>query len=92
MENMEALTWKTMEKELKIKSLKELFDALVNIRQEDLDKEINLNIKKEENKLLEWLEANFPKRMGLIAHLKNIQEFTPQQIREQIIRDLRKII
>jgi ribosomal protein S4 len=89
---MEALIWKTRDKEIKIKSLKELFDALVNIKQEDLDKEINLNITKEENKLPEWLEANFPKQMELIAHLKNIQEFTPQQIREQIIRDLRKII
>ena len=88
----DTLVWKTKDKEIRIRNLKELFDVLVNIRQEDIDKEINLNINKKENKLFEWLEANFPKQMELITHLKNIEEFSPQQIREQIIRDLRRII
>ena len=91
-ESANILTWKTKDKELKIRSLKELFDVLVNIRQEDMDIEINLNISKVENKLLEWLESNFPKQLELTAHLKYAEEFSPQQIREQIIRDLRRVI
>jgi len=85
----ETLVWITKDKEIKVKDLNELLDALVNMDQEDIDAEIIANIK--ENKLLKWLEENFPKQMELITHLRNIQEFTPQQIREQIVRDLRKL-
>ncbi len=90
--SVDKLIWKTKDKELKIRSLKELFNVLVNIKQEDIDMEINLNINKAENKLLEWIESNFPKQLELTTHLKDTEEFSPQQIREQIIRDLRYFI
>jgi predicted component of type VI protein secretion system len=88
----DILIWKSKGSEIQITTLKGLFDALLNISQEDIDSVIGLNISKEENKVLEWLESNFPRQMELAIHLKNIHEFTPQQIREQLIRDLRKII
>lgn len=81
-----VLIWKAQNKELEIKSLKQLLDVLIDIKQEGIDKEIKENL----NNLFEWLKKNFPKQMELIVHLKTeSKEFTPQQIRERIIRDLR---
>jgi len=63
-----------------------LLDVLIDIKQEDIDNEIKGNL----DNLLEWIEENFPKQMELIQHLKSeSKEFTPQQIRERIARDLR---
>jgi biopolymer transport protein ExbB/TolQ len=81
--------WKTKNGKIKIKSLEGLLDKLTNIKQEDIDKEINFNM--EENKLSKWIENNFPNEMELIANLKQNKEFTPQQMRERLVRDLRKI-
>lgn len=84
-----SLLWKTKDKKLEIKTLKELLDVLIDIKQENIDSEIKENL----GNLINWLEENFPKQMELIAHLKTEgKEFTPQQIREMIARDLRKII
>lgn len=84
-----VLIWKTQNKDIEIENLKQLLDILVNMKQEDIDTEIKENL---EN-LLKWLEKNFPKQMELIEHLKSeTKEFTPQQIRERIVRDLRKVV
>lgn len=85
-----AFIWKTKEKELKIRSLKELLKALIDVKQEDIDEMVSLNVK--DSNLLGWLEENFSEQLELIAELKeNIKEFTPQQIRERLVRDLRKV-
>lgn len=86
-----AFTWKAKDKEVKLRSLKDLLKALISIKQEDIDEVVSLNVK--DSNLLGWLEENFPERLELIAELKeNIKEFTPQQMRERLARDLRKAI
>lgn len=80
------LLWKTKLGEMKINSLPELFNMLIKLTLENIEEEMVLNM----NSLILWLEQYFPREMELIIHLKNSQEFTPQQIREQLIRDLRK--
>ena len=88
-----ALLWKTTDGKKSITSLQELLETLIAIPEEDIDKEISMNINKEEHKLVAWLEENFSQQLNLIETVKSIQrEFTPQQIREMIIRDLRVII
>lgn len=87
LENMIApFLWKTKIGEIKINSLSELFNTLIKFQLENIEEEMTFNLKD----LIIWLEENFPREMELIIHLKNSQEFTPQQIREQLIRDLRK--
>jgi hypothetical protein len=86
-----ALFWKTKGKIVKVTDLKELLNKLIDIKQEEVNKEISLNLKG--TKLLKWLETNFPQELELIANLKqSLKEFTPQQIRESLVRDLRKAI
>jgi hypothetical protein len=87
---VETFLWKNKEGTVRLVSLKELLNKLIEIKQTDIDEEISVNVKG--NKLLKWLENNFPNELELIVNLKNIKEFTPQQIRELIVRDLRKII
>lgn len=83
------LIWKAQNKEIKINNLKKLLDVLIKIKQENIDSKINKNL----NNLINWLENNFPRQLELIQHLKiESKEYTPQQIRERIVRDLRKII
>lgn len=80
--------WKTKDSEIEINSLKELLNISVSIKQEGIDKEFNLN----KDNLIEWLEQNFPKELDLITSIKDsLKELTPQQIRELIVRKLRKI-
>jgi hypothetical protein len=88
----QAFVWKTKNGEVFITSLQGLLDTLVNIHTENIDEEINHNINKEEHHFLSWIEEHFPKQLELIADLKNIQEYTPQQTREMLVRNLRKII
>jgi hypothetical protein len=89
--NVKPFVWNSKNEEFNISSLKELLNILTDINQEDIDEDIKKNIIKD-NRLIEWLEINFPKKIELITHLKNeSKEFTPQQIRERIIRDLKKI-
>ena len=84
---MVILVWKTKEKDIKISNLKELFDVLIDIKQEDIDKVMGANLKN----LIKWLESEFPNQVELIIHLKGDKGFTLQQIREQMIRDLRTL-
>jgi hypothetical protein len=84
-----ALIWKSKDKELKIKSLKELLDMLIGIKQENIDNEIDDN----KDRLISWVEENFSEKFELIAELKSsAKEFTSQQFREKVIRILRKFI
>jgi hypothetical protein len=79
--------WKSKDKELKIKNLKELLDLLIDIKQENIDKEIDNN----KDRLISWVEENFSEKFELIAELRSsAKEFTPQQFREKVIRILRK--
>jgi hypothetical protein len=85
---MKPLIWKTKASEIEITSLEGLLNLLVDIKQEDINEEINSNL----SKLIGWLEQNFPKELDLIANIKGYsKEFTSQQMRELLIRKLRKI-
>jgi allophanate hydrolase subunit 1 len=87
-----ALLWKTTDGKKSITSLQELLETLIAIPEEDIDEEISMNINKEEHKLVAWLEENFSQQLNLIEIVKNIQiEFTPQQIREKLIREMRML-
>ena len=87
-----VLAWKTKDKEVRIRSLRKLLDILIDIRQDEIDDIISANINKKESKLVDWLEENYPKQLNLMAILKNgLREFSPQQIRESLIRELRNI-
>jgi hypothetical protein len=86
-ESVDILKWKTKDGEAEVTSLEELLSLLIGLKQDDFDTVSNTNI----SELIAWLEKNFPKELGLIAEIKaNTKEFTPQQIRELIIRTLRK--
>jgi len=83
------LIWKSGKREKKILNLKQLLDILINLKQENIDKEIKDNLKN----LIPWLEKNYPDKLIFTTRLKvESKEYTPQQIRERIIRDLREII
>jgi len=82
MPSMNSLIWKPLNKE--IKDLKSLLKVLINIKQEDVDNEINLNLKN----LTKWLEENFPRQVEIVVSIEK-EGFTPQQIREKIIRILK---
>jgi hypothetical protein len=89
--NNNVLNWKSKSGVSRIENLKQLLDILVNIKIEEIDDEISINVLKD-NRLLVWLENNFSKEIGLISHLKaESKEYTPQQIRERLIRDLNKV-
>jgi len=80
------LIWRSKKGEMEIFNLKQLLDTLVDIKQEDIDRTINQNL----NNLLSWLEEEYPDMLIFNAHLKvESKEYTPQQIRERLIRDLR---
>jgi hypothetical protein len=88
-----ALLWKTKDGEQSITTLHELLETLIAIKEEHIDEEISMNISKEDQKLVAWLEENFSQQLNLIETVKSIQrEFTPQQIREKLIRELRILI
>jgi len=88
MENAKtSFSWKSGKGEKRILNLKQLLDILIDIKQENIDVEISLNF----SDLLEWIEKNYPKQISLIEHLKTeSKEYTHQQIRERLIRDLRE--
>jgi hypothetical protein len=86
---MTSFTWKKKNQEIKINTLKELLEILIGISLEDIDQEIKTNII--DANIISWLENNFPKELILTTSLKNIlKEYTPQQIREMLIRELQK--
>mgnify|MGYP000338757129 CR=1 FL=1 len=80
------LVWKSRKGEEEILNLKQLLDILINIEQEDIDETINNNL----NNLISWLEKEYPDKLIFTTRLKvESKEYTPQQIRERLIRDLR---
>jgi hypothetical protein len=87
---MVSFTWKKKKQNININTLQELKKTLIKIKLEDINREINENIIK--RNLLQWVENNFSKELILITHLrKALKEYTPQQIRETLIRELGKI-
>jgi hypothetical protein len=84
-----TLYWNSNNKKIKITSLKELLDLLINMELENINYEIAAN----KNNLIKWVEENFPKKIELITELKSSsKEFTAQQFRESLIRILRRTI
>jgi hypothetical protein len=82
------LIWISKDKESKILNLKQLLSVLMDIKQSDIDSTINKNLKN----LISWLEKEFPEQIVFISRLKTeSKEYTSQQIRERLIRDLREI-
>jgi hypothetical protein len=67
-----------------IKSLREFLEALVAV-----DEQHNL-LNSHLHEIIDWVEKNFPRRLQLLAHLQD-KKLSPQQLREQIVRDLRVI-
>jgi hypothetical protein len=83
---MKTLEWQTKNGKVMIDNLKQLLDVLINTKIENVDEVITKN----KNILLQWLKENFPKQLELIIHLEN-EKFTPQQVREMLAQNLRKI-
>jgi hypothetical protein len=85
---MSVLIWKTKNEEKSIKDLEDLLEVLNNITIENVDEEIKVN----KDALINWLNENYSKKIGLLTSLKNAEmEFTPQQFREELVRALRNI-
>jgi hypothetical protein len=83
------LIWKSKKVEIKVHNLKQLLDILISLKQEDIEEEINQNL----NNLISWLEKEFPDKLFLTTRLKvESKEYTTQQIRERIIKDLKEIV
>jgi hypothetical protein len=82
----QELLWKTQEKTTKITTLKELLTTLINIQQQHITTEIQKN----KNTLLAWLENNKNTPLRLLSSIQSNKKFTPQQLHELIIRELRK--
>jgi Rad3-related DNA helicase len=81
-----SLTWTAKEEIINIHNLKELLDVLIKIKQKDIDNEINKNL----DNLISWLEKEYPDKLIFTTRLKvESKEYTCQQIRERLIRDLR---
>jgi fructose-1,6-bisphosphatase len=70
---------------ISITSMQELLDLLINIPQEEIDQQMEQN----KERLQQWLQEAYPKQLEILAHCK--EKVTPQQLREQLVRDLRKI-
>jgi hypothetical protein len=82
--------WQSETKNIKISTLADLLKVLIDIDQEDINREVTLNVL--EGKLLEWIKETFPHEIRLIQSITSmVQEFTPQQVRELLIRELRVI-
>jgi hypothetical protein len=80
-----SLTLKINSKTVRITSLRELLEALVAIGDEQHNF-LNSHL----HEIIKWVEKNFPKQLQLLAHLQD-KTMTAQQLREQIVRDLRAI-
>jgi hypothetical protein len=89
----QAFIWKTKDNEVRMKSLKDLLDVVLGLEDVEIDDNINANLSKENTRLIDWLEQNFPEEIKFIAELRNsLKEFTPQQLRELIVRELRSVL
>ena len=84
-ESVQPFLWRGTDKEFFIHDLKGLLDVLTSMQQEDIDQEIGGNIKG----LAEWIATSFPQELILISSIKKaLTEFTSQQMREMLIREL----
>jgi hypothetical protein len=87
---MATYIWKREGGDVEIVTLGDFLEILTGIQLNQVDQEITHNIL--EGSFLSWLKENFPKKIILITSLeKSLQEYTPQQIREMLIRELRGI-
>jgi hypothetical protein len=87
---MTTLIWKRGKEEIKIQTLAQLLDLLIKIPVEHIDQEVTNNIVKGSFK--HWLEYTYTGEVMLIAKLKKVaQEYTPQQLREFLIRELKSM-
>jgi hypothetical protein len=85
---MQPLLWKSKESKKEITSLEALLQHLSDLRQEIIDVEIVENLPG----IISWLESNF-REIDLVTSLKSSQkEFTPQQMRELMVRKLRVLL
>jgi len=80
---MAALMWKTKNGEKGVQNLSELLNEILSSQQDALGQLMEAN---REN-LIAWLEREHPDEVLIIAHLGD--NGTPQQIMEQLVRDLR---
>jgi fructose-1,6-bisphosphatase len=71
---------------IEIHSLHELLDVLVKIPLENVDDIVSQN----KEGLEKWIKTHFPDNLQMIAHFK--EDYTLQQWREQLIRDLRAVL
>jgi hypothetical protein len=82
------LILKTSQGKKEVTGLKALLDYLLKIGQDSIDAEISQN----EASIIGWIESEFPSKLQLIASLKShSKEFSPQQKRELMVRELRLI-
>jgi hypothetical protein len=87
---MVSFIWKSKNKEVEITTLTDLLNTLVALPLSDIDQEIKNNIIN--GTLVSWIKENFPKQLILTTSLESvIKEYTPQQIREMLIRALRSL-
>jgi hypothetical protein len=80
------MIWITKGKEVKLESLSKLLTLLIEIPDSEIDIQMGENMAN----LRKWLEKEFSDNLTLMAHLQ--ENFTLQQFREMLIRDLRMII
>jgi hypothetical protein len=81
-----TLSWQGKDGPVNLQSLQDLLRLLIDIPVEDID----TIIAKNKSTMIHWVQQNFPKQLQLLTHMQD-NEATPQQLREQMIRDLRKI-
>jgi hypothetical protein len=83
-----SLKLETANGQIEISSLKSLLDYLIGIKQESIEIEISKN----EAPIINWIESQFPGNLRITASLKSHRdEFSPQQKRELMIREIRII-
>jgi hypothetical protein len=80
---MNELIWED-DSAVEIKSLQELNEVLINLPLSKVDQVIAKN----KEKLISWIEENYPKRLEILAHFK--ENMTSQQLRERLVRDLKE--
>lgn len=88
---IEPLKFKSDGKIVEIRSLEELLDILIKIPQDKVDEVIKSNVSKTSNPIADWVEKTYPNMIFLHTKLRDIKNYTPQQIREHMIRSLRSL-
>jgi len=89
---IEPLKFKIDKKVVEIRSLEEMLDVLTKIPQSKVDKVIKSNISKTSNPVVDWVKKTYPDMVILHKKLRAIIEYTPQQIREHMVRSLKEAL